>query len=72
MPVMAMAFEFGDMERKLLRLALTPSAQGGEVSTSAVKLAESLRKRGVTSSQIEAALESNAATEAIAPRYFQA
>ena len=67
MPVMAMAFEFGDMERKLLRLALTPSAQGGEVSTSAVKLAESLRKRGVTSSQIEAALESNAATEAIAP-----
>jgi hypothetical protein len=35
-----MAFELGDIERKLLRLALSPSAQGGEVSTSAVKLIE--------------------------------
>jgi hypothetical protein len=56
------------MERKLLRLALNPSAQGGEITTSAVKLVESLRKRGVDSSQIENALEgSNGAGGMIEP-----
>ena len=33
MPVAAMAFTLEDMERKLLRLALSPSAHGGEITT---------------------------------------
>ena len=61
MPVVANAFMLGDMERKLLRLALSPSAQGGEVTTSAIKLINTLRARGVESSAIENALEGSGA-----------
>jgi hypothetical protein len=53
-----MAFRLGDMERKLLRLALNPSSRGGEITTSAIKLINALRARGVESSTIENALES--------------
>jgi hypothetical protein len=52
-----MAFRLEDMERKLLRLALSPSAHGGEITTSAIKLINALRSRGVESSAIENALE---------------
>jgi len=62
-----MAFRLEDMERKLLRLALSPSAQGGEISTSAIKLISALRARGVESSVLENALEGNGATEALVP-----
>ena len=61
MPVAAMAVRLEDMERKLLRLALSPSAQGGEVTTSAIKLINTLRARGVESSAIENALEGSGA-----------
>ena len=61
MPVVANAFMLGDMERKLLRLALSPSAQGGEVTTSAIKLINTLRARGVESSAIENALAGSGA-----------
>ena len=57
MPVAAMAFRLEDMERKLLRLALSPSAQGGEITTAATKLMNAQRARGVESSAIENALE---------------
>jgi uncharacterized protein (DUF3820 family) len=67
MPIAAMAFHLGDMERKLLRLALSPSAQGGEITTSAIKLIEALRARGVESSELENALEGNGTAEAIVP-----
>jgi hypothetical protein len=66
MPVAAMAFRLEDMERKLLRLALSPCAQGGEVTTSAIKLINTLRARGVESSAIENALEGSGA-ENMAP-----
>ena len=66
MPAVAMAFKLEDMERKLLRLALSPSAQGGEITTSATKLINALRARGVESGTIENALESNGA-ENMAP-----
>jgi hypothetical protein len=62
-----MSFRLEDMERKLLRLALSPSAQGGEITTSAIKLINTLRARGVESSAIENALEGNGVTEDIAP-----
>ena len=62
-----MAFRLEDMERKLLRLALSPSAQGGEISTSAIKLISALRARGVESSVLENALEGNGDTEALVP-----
>ena len=61
MPVVANAFMLGNMERKLLRLALSPSAHGGEVTTSAIKLINTLRARGVESSAIENALEGSGA-----------
>lgn len=67
MPVAAMAFRLEAVERKLLRLALSPSAQGGEITTSAVRLINSLRTRGVQSIEIENALEGNGATEALVP-----
>jgi len=65
---MAMAgFELTVRERQLLRLALCGSAQGGEVTTSAEKLIQSLRNRGVESSVIESALEGNGADELSVP-----
>jgi len=67
MSVAAMAFGLEDMERKLLRLALSPSAQGGEITTSAVKLISALRARGVESSEIENALEGDGTRDAIVP-----
>jgi hypothetical protein len=67
MPVAAMAFRLEDMERKLLRLAVSPSAQGGEVTTSAIKLINTLRARGVESSTIENALEGSNGAENTAP-----
>jgi hypothetical protein len=57
MAVMAPAFELTGLERKLLRLALCGSAQGAEVTTSAAKLIESWRSRGVDSAAVESALE---------------
>ena len=60
------------MERKLLRLALSPSAHGGEITTSATKLINALRTRGVESSTIENALESSNDTEDVTPRHLQA
>jgi hypothetical protein len=38
---------FTPVEQKLIRLALDEAAAPGEVSTSAIKLVESLRRRGV-------------------------
>jgi hypothetical protein len=67
MPVAAMAFRLEDTERKLLRLALSPSAQGGEIATSATKLINALRARGVESSMIENALEVSNDAENMAP-----
>jgi hypothetical protein len=61
-------FQLTELERKLLRLALCSSAQGGEVTTSAYKLIESLRTRGVESSTIENALEGNQQGTEIAAR----
>jgi hypothetical protein len=51
------AFELSDLERKLLRLALCSSAQGGEIAASAQKLIESWLNRGVESVAIESALD---------------
>ena len=65
MPVVAMAFKLEDMERKLLRLALSSSAQGGEITTSAIKLINALRARGVESATIENALEGNGAEKMV-------
>lgn len=45
-------FTFTSTEEKLIRLALDPAARGGEISTSALKLVESLRGRGVKAGQI--------------------
>jgi len=59
MPVMA--FELTDLGRQLLRPALCSSAQGGEITTSALKLIKSWRDRGVESSSIETAFEGSAA-----------
>jgi hypothetical protein len=56
MAVMA-GFALTDLERQLLRLALCSSAQGGEITTSAQKLIQSLRNRGVESVSIETALD---------------
>ena len=72
MPVAAMAFRLEDMERKLLRLALSPSAQGGEITTSATKLINALRARGVESSTIENALEGSNDAENMRSRHLQA
>jgi Putative quorum-sensing-regulated virulence factor len=46
-----------ELERRLVRLALDSSAQGGEISTSATKLIKSLRSRGVDGSVLLNALE---------------
>jgi uncharacterized protein (DUF3820 family) len=43
---------FNPTEEKLLRLALDPGACGGEIRTSAVKLIQSLRRRGVKAEQV--------------------
>jgi hypothetical protein len=48
--------ELTALEIKLLRQMLDSAAQPGEVSASSVKLAESLRKRGVSGYDIEEAL----------------
>jgi hypothetical protein len=50
---------FTETEAKLLRLALDRAARGGEIETSAVKLIESWRKRGLLA---ETLLELNAAS----------
>ena len=55
------------IELKLLRLALNQSAQGGEISTSAVKFVESLRQRGISSSQVEEAL----CSEVVPPKQWR-
>jgi hypothetical protein len=57
------AFELSDRERKFLRLALCGSAQGAEITTSAQKLIESWRARGVESALIENALEGDHGAE---------
>jgi hypothetical protein len=64
MLVMA-GFELTELEKKLLRLALCSSAQGAEVTTSAVKLVQSLRNRAVESATIETALEDHGSEPAI-------
>src|ERR1700739_135038 len=43
---------FTATEEKFIRLALDPAARGGEIKTSAAKLIESLRHRGVRAEQI--------------------
>lgn len=48
--------ELTSIEIKLLRLMLDSAAQPGEVSASSLKLAESLRRRGVSAQDIEEAL----------------
>jgi hypothetical protein len=45
------------LEMKLLRLALNESAAPGEVSVSAQKLIESLRRRGISAEAIESTFE---------------
>jgi hypothetical protein len=52
--------EFTSIEIKLLRLMLDSAAQPGEVSASSLKLAESLRRRGVSAQDIEEALSESA------------
>lgn len=49
--------ELTDQERKLLRLGLDPAAQPGEIQGGAVKLFQSLRRRGVTADEFEASLD---------------
>ena len=39
---------FTEVEAKLLRLALDRAARGGEIETSAIKLVESWRRRGLS------------------------
>jgi uncharacterized protein (DUF3820 family) len=48
---------FSPTEEKLLRLALDPAARGGEITSSAVKLINSLRRRRVLADQIILGLE---------------
>jgi Putative quorum-sensing-regulated virulence factor len=43
---------FSAFEEKLLRMALDPAARGGEITSSAAKLIDSLRRRGVRAEQI--------------------
>ena len=62
MAIMA-GFALTERERQLLRLALCSSAQGGEITTSAEKLIQSLRRRNVESGAIETALEGIGADE---------
>lgn len=50
--------ELTPTETKLLRLMLDSAAQLGEVSGASTKLAESLRRRNVTSQDVEEALTS--------------
>jgi hypothetical protein len=52
--------ELTSIEIKLLRLMLDSGAQPGEVSASSLKLAESLRKRGVSAQDIEESLSESA------------
>jgi hypothetical protein len=54
-------FRLSELERQLLRLALCRSAQGGEITTSAMKLIKSWRDRGVESNSIETAFEGSGA-----------
>ena len=54
-----MDFRLTEFERKLLRLALDRAARGAEVTTSAVKLIQSLRNRGVESLAVETALDND-------------
>jgi hypothetical protein len=56
MAVMA-SFALSELEFRLLRLALCPSAQGAEITTAAIKFIESLRSRGVDANVIEGALQ---------------
>jgi hypothetical protein len=51
------AFQLNELERRLVRLALDSSARGGEISTSAQKLVESWRARGVDGTALLNALE---------------
>jgi len=51
------AFQLSELERRLVRLALDSSAQGGEISTSATKLIKSLRSRGIDGFVLLNALE---------------
>jgi hypothetical protein len=48
----AASFSFSPTEEKFIRLALDPAARDGEIKTSAAKLIESLRRRGVRAEQI--------------------
>jgi len=50
---------FTEVEAKLLRLALDRAARGGEIETSAIKLVESWRRRGLSA---ETLLEPDAAS----------
>ena len=47
-PVLMAGFELSQFERQLLMLALDGSSRGGEISTSATKLIESLRAAAST------------------------
>lgn len=63
--------ELTPVETKLLRLALDINARGGEISTSATKFVESLRRRGVSATEFEEAfgLESGLAFNQLKPDY---
>jgi hypothetical protein len=68
---------FSPTEEKLLRLALDPAARGGEITSSAAKLINSLRRRGISAQKTisgselaeKTALEKAAAVELTFGRY---
>jgi hypothetical protein len=66
MPAMA-SFALSELELRLLRLALSPAAQGAEITTAAIKFVESLRARGVDANVIEGALQCDGADALAVP-----
>jgi hypothetical protein len=61
--------ELTPTESKLLRLMLNEAAEPGEVSTSSLKLAESLRRRCVSAYEIEEAISAVGNGSALQPNY---
>jgi uncharacterized protein (DUF3820 family) len=58
-----------ELEKKLLRLALDPAAQPGEIKTCAIKLVESWRRSGLTVEEVFGANHSQLAQQYWAPDF---
>jgi len=54
----ALQLTLSDRELKFLRLALSPGAEPGEISASAIRFVEPLRSRGIEAEAFEPLLES--------------